>query len=121
MGEAGLGHFTRNIESSVSAGLGATEEQNRQVAEEECRKALEALVGYRIGLVAQDVEAVLSELVREDRGGYKHVSYQHLTAVLIEARVGVIREGPACGVTAGSWWRRVPPSVGGVSGTDRSD
>ena len=39
----------------------------------------------QIGLIAQDVEAVLPELVSEDHDGYKAVSYAKLTAVLVEA------------------------------------
>jgi trimeric autotransporter adhesin len=41
--------------------------------------------GDQIGLVAQDVESVIPELVSEDRDGYKAVSYNKLTAVLVEA------------------------------------
>jgi trimeric autotransporter adhesin len=41
--------------------------------------------GRQIGLVAQDVEKVLPELVSEDKDGYKSVSYAKLTAVLVEA------------------------------------
>jgi hypothetical protein len=41
--------------------------------------------GRQIGLVAQDVEKVLPELVTEDKDGYKAVSYSKLTAVLVEA------------------------------------
>jgi hypothetical protein len=41
--------------------------------------------GKQIGLVAQDVEKVLPEAVRTDSEGYKAVSYEKLTAVLIEA------------------------------------
>ena len=41
--------------------------------------------GKQIGLVAQDVESVLPELVSEDKDGYKAVSYTKLTAVLVEA------------------------------------
>ncbi len=41
--------------------------------------------GEQIGLVAQNVEKVLPELVSEDRDGYKAVSYSRLTAVLVEA------------------------------------
>jgi len=41
--------------------------------------------GKQIGLVAQDVEQVLPELVSEDKDGYKAVSYSKLTAVLVEA------------------------------------
>ncbi len=39
----------------------------------------------QIGLVAQDVEKNLPELVSEDLAGYKAVSYTKLTAVLVEA------------------------------------
>lgn len=39
----------------------------------------------QIGLIAQDVERVLPELVSEDKDGYKAVSYTKLTAVLVEA------------------------------------
>jgi len=39
----------------------------------------------QIGLVAQDVERVLPELVSESKDGYKAVSYTKLTAVLVEA------------------------------------
>ena len=41
--------------------------------------------GKQIGLIAQDVEKVLPELVSEDKDGYKAVSYAKLTAVLVEA------------------------------------
>ncbi len=41
--------------------------------------------GKQIGLVAQDVQRVLPELVSEDKNGYKAVSYTQLTAVLVEA------------------------------------
>jgi len=39
----------------------------------------------QIGLIAQDVEKVLPELVRTDQDGKKSVSYDKLTAVLVEA------------------------------------
>jgi hypothetical protein len=84
-GDAGLAHFTRDIESSVSAGPDATEEQNQAVWQAERRRALDTLAGDRLGLVAQDVEPVVPELVHEDADGYKHIRYQHLTALLTEA------------------------------------
>jgi hypothetical protein len=84
-GDSGLRHFTRDIESSVFAGPDATDEQNQEVQQAERRKALEALAGDRMGLVAQDVETVVPELVHEDADGYKHIRYQHLTALLTEA------------------------------------
>jgi hypothetical protein len=41
--------------------------------------------GSQIGLIAQDVEKVIPEVVRTDSEGYKAVAYDKLTAVLIEA------------------------------------
>ena len=41
--------------------------------------------GIQIGLIAQEVEEVLPELVRDDQDGYKAVEYQKITAVLVEA------------------------------------
>ena len=41
--------------------------------------------GRQIGLIAQDVEKVVPELVTEGEDGYKKVSYERLTAVLVEA------------------------------------
>jgi trimeric autotransporter adhesin len=46
---------------------------------------LSGMDGKQIGLVAQDVEKVLPEVVMTDRDGYKAISYDKLTAVLIEA------------------------------------
>ncbi len=39
----------------------------------------------QIGLIAQDVEEVIPELVHTDNDGYKSVSYGKITAVLVEA------------------------------------
>jgi len=41
--------------------------------------------GEQIGLIAQDVEAVLPEMVHEGNDGYKSIDYARLTAVLVEA------------------------------------
>ncbi len=41
--------------------------------------------GKQIGLIAQEVEKVLPELVHTNEDGYKSVEYFQLTAVLIEA------------------------------------
>lgn len=41
--------------------------------------------GKQLGLIAQDVEKILPELVKTDPGGYKSVAYQNMVAVLIEA------------------------------------
>jgi len=39
----------------------------------------------KIGLIAQEVEAILPQLVSENDEGYKSVAYTNLTALLIEA------------------------------------
>jgi hypothetical protein len=41
--------------------------------------------GNQIGLIAQEVEKVVPEVVQTDKDGYKSLSYDKLTAVLIEA------------------------------------
>jgi hypothetical protein len=41
--------------------------------------------GAQIGVIAQDVEKILPEIVLTDPDGYKSVSYEKLTPVLIEA------------------------------------
>ncbi|MDD5675059.1 MAG: tail fiber domain-containing protein, partial [Chitinivibrionales bacterium] len=41
--------------------------------------------GKQVGLIAQDVEKVIPEVVNTDKEGYKSLSYDKLTAVLIEA------------------------------------
>ena len=39
----------------------------------------------KIGLIAQDVEEIIPELVKTNDHGYKSISYEKLTAVLVEA------------------------------------
>ena len=41
--------------------------------------------GTQIGVIAQEVEAVIPEIVRTDPEGSKSVAYANITAVLIEA------------------------------------
>ena len=38
-----------------------------------------------LGVIAQEIEKVLPELVYENDSGYKSVSYGHIVAVIIEA------------------------------------
>jgi hypothetical protein len=84
-GDAGLDYLTRGVVASASGGPGATEEQHEQARQTARRKALDELAGDHLGLIAQDVEAVVPELVHQDADGYKHISYHHLTALLVEA------------------------------------
>ena len=41
--------------------------------------------GKRVGLIAQEVETVIPELVATGKDGYKSVEYANLVALLIEA------------------------------------
>jgi hypothetical protein len=41
--------------------------------------------GGQVGLIAQDMEPVIPEIVKTDKDGYKAISYEKLTAVLVEA------------------------------------
>jgi hypothetical protein len=83
--DSGLAHFTRDIETSVSAGPDATPEQHEKARRAERDRALDQLAGDRLGLIAQDVEHVIPELVHAGDDGYKRIRYQHLTALLAEA------------------------------------
>jgi hypothetical protein len=84
-GDEGLARFTRDIEDTVLAGPGATDEENHSRQQAERQRALQSLSGDRMGMVAQDVEAIAPELVYADDDGYRHIRYQHLTALLTEA------------------------------------
>jgi hypothetical protein len=84
-GEEGLKYFTRHISKSLVAGPNATEEENQKLWEAERQKAYKELSGNQMGLIAQNLEAVVPELVTEDKEGYKYVDYQHLIALLVEA------------------------------------
>jgi hypothetical protein len=83
--EEGLSYFTRDIARTISAGPDATEADNQKLWDAERAKAKEALSGDLIGLIAQDVETVIPELVHEDDQGYKYIHYPQLTALLVEA------------------------------------
>jgi Chaperone of endosialidase len=83
--EDGLRHFSRDIETSVSAGPRATQEQQHEIRKKERDKLRNELSKTRVGVVAQDVEAVLSEAVTTDADGYKSVQYDKLIPLLIEA------------------------------------
>ncbi|GEM_PF-1169978 len=48
-------------------------------------KEMQFANGTEIGLIAQEVEQVLPEVVHTDGEGYKSVAYSHLVALLIEA------------------------------------
>ena len=80
-----LRYFTRDIETTISAGPDATEEENQKLWQAERDKRYKELAKSNVGIVAQDVEAVLPDAVTTDEAGYKSVRYHYLIPLLIEA------------------------------------
>jgi hypothetical protein len=78
-------YFTRGIEQSISAGPEATAEEHQQHLRAAREKVTAQHAGSQIGLIAQEVESVVPEVVTTDEAGYKAIKYPHLTALLIEA------------------------------------
>lgn len=80
-----LERFTRDVDTSISAGPEANEQQHREKRQAERDKRLSDLAASQMGVIAQEVEAVLPGLVTTDDDGYKSVKYHQLIALLIEA------------------------------------
>jgi Chaperone of endosialidase len=83
--EDALEHFTRDIETTVSAGPNATEPENQKVWQTVRDKRRNQLSTTQVGVLAQDVESILPEAVTTDAEGYKLVRYDNLIPLLIEA------------------------------------
>jgi hypothetical protein len=83
--DQGLQYLTRDIATTVSAGPGASDEENRKVWQAERDKRCKDLSTTNVGVIAQDVEAVLPEAVTADETGYKSVKYYELIPLVIEA------------------------------------
>ena len=80
-----LRYFTRDIEDTLSAGPNATEAENHKLWQAEREKRYIELAKINVGIIAQDVEAVLPEAVTTAEEGYKSVRYHDLIPLLIEA------------------------------------
>jgi hypothetical protein len=83
--EDALQHFTRDIETTLSAGPNATESENQKVRQAERDKRRNHLSATQVGVLAQEVETILPEAVTTDADGYKSVRYDNLIPLLIEA------------------------------------
>ena len=83
--ETGLRYFTRDIEHTLSAGPNATSGENRKLWQKERDKRCKELSRTNVGVIAQEVEAVLPEAVTTDESGYKSVNYYELIPLVIEA------------------------------------
>ena len=81
----GLEYLTKDIESTISAGPGATAAENQKLWQKERDKRYKELSRTNVGVIAQDVEAVLPEAVTTDESGYKSVNYYELIPLVIEA------------------------------------
>jgi Chaperone of endosialidase len=81
----GLRYLTRDITATLSAGPGASDEANQKLWQRERQKRYQELSTPNVGVIAQDVEAVLPEAVTTDPTGYKSVKYYELIPLLIEA------------------------------------
>ena len=77
--------FHRDIETTVSAGPQAAAKNTRKPGKPNAKNAAQALASTNVGVLAQEVEAVLPEAVSTDENGYKSVKYHYLTALLIAA------------------------------------
>ena len=78
-------YFTRGVEHNIPAGSETTVEEHQQYLRAAREKITARHAGSQMGLIAQEVEAVVPEVVTTDEAGYKAIKYPHLTALLIEA------------------------------------
>lgn len=83
--DEGVKRFTRDIDKSISGGPRASLEEHQQARDSERKRLLKELSQTQVGVVAQEVEAVLAEAVTTDADGYKSVQYDKLIPLLIEA------------------------------------
>jgi hypothetical protein len=83
--QAALDYFTRDLGTSLSAGPDAATEANQKVWNAERARRYKELTKTNVGVMAQDVEAVLPEAVTTDEAGYKNVAYHELIPLLIQA------------------------------------
>jgi len=83
--EEGVKLYTRDIDTAVSAGPRASQEEHQQARQAEREKLRDTLSQTQVGVIAQEVEAVLAQAVTTDADGYKSVQYDKLIPLLIEA------------------------------------
>ncbi len=83
--ERGLRYLTRFVDDQVSAGPDASEEAHQAARDDVRRSLYPALARPTIGVIAQEVEQVLPELVYVGEDGIMKVDYGKLSAVLVQA------------------------------------
>ncbi|HKE59155.1 MAG TPA: tail fiber domain-containing protein, partial [Pyrinomonadaceae bacterium] len=77
--------FTKGVDTICSAHPDASAEKTEALRQSEREKRKKNLARPQVGVIAQDVEAVLPEAVTTDEEGYKSVHYHQLIPLLIEA------------------------------------
>lgn len=80
-----LTHFTKHIDTLEPADPTLAPKDIDSLREKERNRQHKLLAQPQVGVIAQEVEAVLPEAVTTDQDGYKTVNYNHLIALLIEA------------------------------------
>jgi hypothetical protein len=83
--EEALERNSKWIDETIFPGPGQTEEENERLRRAEREKIYNNLSGVYPGLIAQEVEVVLPDLVSTDESGYKGIRYELLPVILIEA------------------------------------
>jgi hypothetical protein len=83
--EEALERNSKWIDETIFPGPGQTEEENERLRRAEREKIYNNLSGVYPGLITQEVEVVLPDLVSTDESGYKGIRYELLPVILIEA------------------------------------
>ena len=78
-------YFTRDMAHTMLAGPETAADEHQQYLQAARKNIAVQHAGSQMCLIAQEVEAVVPEVVTTDEAGYKAIKYPHLTALLIEA------------------------------------
>jgi hypothetical protein len=82
--EEGLLHKTKEVEENCRAESN-TPEDNARLWEKEKQRIREENARTFHGFIAQEVEAVFPDWVKEDKDGYKTINMDELAPVMVEA------------------------------------
>jgi hypothetical protein len=80
-----LKHFTAHIDKLEPADPNQKPEEIEKLREAERQRQLAFLKKPQVGLIAQEVAAVLPEAVTTEKDGFQSVNYNHVIALLVEA------------------------------------
>ena len=81
--DLGLARKVRNVEQDIRSESG-TEEDNRKIWDAEKEKIYKTHSGIRRGFIAQEIEDIFPEWVKEDEDGYKTINTDELCAFLVQ-------------------------------------